>query len=181
MDIKAYYNGRIASQLGRVRRLAKRGKTREEIAKAIKVPLTKLNEAAEAVPELRGALLAEYDTNTKKVTAALLELATGYNYQETTETTVSDEQGDIVQTTTKTTLKHIPPNITAINRFMKMTEATFGIDERHKAAQLRAVLADAALKEKLLNDMANGKTDERLLALLGAPTLPEVVDNESED
>ena len=157
-----FYEERIQPQLPKIKRLAKRHKTKQEIARRIGVDYKTLLKHTKEQPELREIFISVIIDNGDKVAASLVKSALGYEYEEKEK--LYDEIGDLVQLKVKT--KRQPPNVGAALRILKMIDDYHGVDEELKTAQIRNVKADAELKETALEELKGGKETAPIIALM---------------
>lgn len=63
---------------------------------------------------MKGIKKNKNSRNTEDIKTALIKKALGYDAKEVTEEYVSDENGEIVLTKKKVTIKSVPPDVTAL-------------------------------------------------------------------
>lgn len=173
-DKEAFYEQRIKPKLPKIERLARRGKSKQEIAERIGVNYRTLLTHAKERTELNEALISGYRAAGDKVVKSLLQTAIGYTVKE--KTTIYDDEHNVVETRVKE--RYIPPLHGAQVRFLKMIGEFDTVDEKLKEAQTRNTTAEAQLKEKMLS--GNGGNLPPIMQWLGKRTLG-VEDNDSDE
>lgn len=173
-DRDAFYEERIKPKLSKIERLARRGKSKQDIAKRIGVNYRTLLIHARERTELNEALISGYQAAGDKVVRSLLQTALGYTVKE--KTTIYDDEHNVVETRVKE--RYIPPLHGAQVRFLKMIGEYDTVDEKLKSAQIRNTTAEAQIKEKVLN--GEGGDLPPIMQWLGKRTLG-VDENDSDD
>lgn len=174
LDRDAFYAERIQPKLAKIERLARRGKSKQEIAARIGVGYGTLMAHARDRTELNEALISGYRAAGDKVVKSLLQTAIGYTVKE--KTTIYDDENNVVETRVKE--KYIPPLHGAQVRFLKMIGEFDTVDEQLKSAQIRNTTAEAKIKEKVLN--GGGDDLPPIMQWLGQRTLG-VEDNDGDE
>lgn len=144
-----FYEAKIEPHLKKIKRLSKRGLSKPQIARRLGIAPATFHRHYLARAEVREAFMSGIVDNSDRVAVSLVKAATGYYYEETD--IIEDEFGDVIQVKKKK--KWQPPNPGAAVRVMNMVERYYGVNERAKEAQIRNITADAAIKEKALEEL----------------------------
>lgn len=123
------YKTSIAPKLKRIAEWAKNGYTLNTIACLLQITLKDLKEYIRENDELRLTIEDARSDGVIEVRQALYKLALGYVSEETT--TITKEQGVNIVTTVETRKKEVPPNITAIQTYLRLYDNDYSDSDKH--------------------------------------------------
>lgn len=156
------YKKLVEPKLRKVARMARRGKSRQEIANELMITGRALNLMSLEYPELHDALMVSFREHADRASKSLIKLAEGFVAHDN-ETTY-DGDGSILSRKLK--MRQIPPNLQAIEKLMQMSQDFYGVDERLVEARIRSMEAEAKIKEHTLKALEGGEGHIPLLGIL---------------
>lgn len=159
---KSKYDEYVAPHLNKVKEWIAGGATDKEVADALGIGVSTLNEYKKKYSEFRDAFTRGREIVCIEIKAALLKKALGFNYEEEKRTGRKDKNGESIVLVEKYK-RYCPPSETAAGMLLRNYDKEWrdtdnnSVELRRQEHALRAAIADAEHLDLNLGDIENAE------------------------